>query len=333
MSDTGQLTPEEALGYQQKMIAMLEEERPDLWQEVYPRAYADTGAWYSPKYIAADMALTLLMDPLTMDVPTSAAYAVNLRATTFQCPTYFVHRDLLLAALNTEPPDDLAFADLNWPMPVLTFVLPIDAIQTPSDGALRFVSIARIGARENFIHPRMQWLQGIAPHPGGEEGLLFYGQSTRLVSFAGSIAVEPGRPISRLGSGLPQSFAYLEPREMGDPGRTLLREDPLDSSDEQFLTQVREIAVRLMLLMQYAPEQVEKGSMRRAKGVRKGKPVAELWTPNVIGARYKLDREPAGEGTGALKRGHWRVGHMRNQAHGPNHSLRRKQWIRPVWVG
>ncbi|MEM9004494.1 MAG: hypothetical protein AAGE59_13340 [Cyanobacteria bacterium P01_F01_bin.86] len=44
-----------------------------------------------------------------------------------------------------------------------------------------------------------------------------------------------------------------------------------------------------------------------------------------ISAEYNLN-------AGTSKRPHWRRGHWRNQAHGPNHSLRRPRWIRPQRV-
>ena len=39
-----------------------------------------------------------------------------------------------------------------------------------------------------------------------------------------------------------------------------------------------------------------------------------------------------GTGEGSSKRPHWRRGHIRHQAYGPNHSLHRDIWIEPIFV-
>ena len=57
----------------------------------------------------------------------------------------------------------------------------------------------------------------------------------------------------------------------------------------------------------------------------------EFSSPNFLGRVYESSTEP-GE-TGSHLRAHWKKGHLKSQAHGPKHLLRKVIWIHPYRTG
>jgi len=117
----------------------------------------------------------------------------------------------------------------------------------------------------------------------------------------------------------------------------------LEEADEGFLEKLGTVAFGTFLAMAAKPELLERGKLLRK--VKKGDKVREFWSPNIIGPRYKLKREvpriihgrfvesERESGTHASPRMHWRRGHFRQQAHGPQRRERKTIWIEPMLIG
>lgn len=119
--------------------------------------------------------------------------------------------------------------------------------------------------------------------------------------------------------------------------------DGLESVDSNALRAAARLVVNLCLwLAEPSNPQPWRTRGPRARTLRPGaEPTPTTW---VVGQAIKLPRQfvdaaRAYAATGTT-RAAWKVqsrwvtcGHWRNQSHGPRHSLRRKQWIKPHWNG
>src|SRR6516162_5794117 len=77
----------------------------------------------------------------------------SMLAMTYQTPTFFVASPLVAAALRTELPDDLDLSQLNWPFPIMVFMLPKDAVCHPSERRPAFICKGSMPASWNFPTP------------------------------------------------------------------------------------------------------------------------------------------------------------------------------------
>ncbi len=112
-------------------------------------------------------------------------------------------------------------------------------------------------------------------------------------------------------------------------------------NDEAFLPVIEHVAKVLVYL-----NTAEARRMVVTEGTEAGRRIAAIKSPAKIEkarrqAAYLYDRivvgptalpEPSGDDSGGEMRTHWRRGHIRAQAYGTNHALRRPVWIQPVLV-
>jgi hypothetical protein len=91
--------------------------------------------------------------------------------------------------------------------------------------------------------------------------------------------------------------------------------------------------IKLLVVLNTRPNLVERGQCVRPRRIKRGRvKQRELWSPNLIGWRYRVaSASPAG--THASPRLHWRRGHIRNQPFGMGRTLRRLVWIEPMLIG
>jgi hypothetical protein len=85
----------------------------------------------------------------------------------------------------------------------------------------------------------------------------------------------------------------------------------LDEDDRQLIQQTMHYVFNTLMIMLSRPQLVERG---KASGKR-SKRGAEFWSPNIIGARYVVQRARVvgAVGTHASPREHWRRGHWRQR--------------------
>jgi hypothetical protein len=85
-----------------------------------------------------------------------------------------------------------------------------------------------------------------------------------------------------------------------------------------------------------APKNLVNDVMTGSKSVRKSAEYALLRQGfnriKILGHKIRIIDHEATDGTGELRNAHWRIGHWRRQPHGPENTLRRLVWIRPVLV-
>jgi hypothetical protein len=132
---------------------------------------------------------------------------------------------------------------------------------------------------------------------------------------------------------------YLDTRPfcpLISPGASMAKED--DISFDRAIRILRNLASWLQ-----STGGMEKRSTQSRPPRKKGEPEPVSANTWVLGKEVKLSRElreAATEIAQGSKREGWELrvryivrGHWRNQAHGPNRSLRRQQWIEPFWKG
>jgi hypothetical protein len=104
----------------------------------------------------------------------------------------------------------------------------------------------------------------------------------------------------------------------------------LTDDDRHKLNKLVGIIFNILFVMSARPEYVERGNR---VGTHK-KSQTQIWTPNVIGARYqtKTTKSQKSE-NGTFTRLHWRRGHWRLQRYGIGLVESKRIWIEPVLVG
>jgi hypothetical protein len=77
----------------------------------------------------------------------------SMLAMVYQTPTFFVTSQLVAAALRTELPADLDLSQLNWPFPIMVFMLPKGTVCHPTEGEAAFICIGLMPASFKFPTP------------------------------------------------------------------------------------------------------------------------------------------------------------------------------------
>ena len=266
------------------------------------------------------------------------AYGATVRSMEFNHPTYFVAPEFFNAIATTKLPQDLPVADLHWPVPVLTFILPKGALISPTDGECTYLTIARLPAGWKYT-PEV-------------EGQPIAGSHMTLINIITTAELNNSPLFAR---SHPEQGTLAE-WVKGDPAYSTLNGEatiesflgrlinggkpsdvvtiPPSKDDLTFLDQIAELAAKLLFVMTAAPHLIEPAALVRAAKRKKGVEKPELWSPNILGRHYTMKREHQG-GTHASPRAHIRNGHMRQQPYGPRNEkpTYRSIWIEPVLVG
>ena len=297
---------------------------PALWTQYYPRVYPDiTGAYWSPKTIAAallSMGLTNWQQHEGPYRPCDGGpilHNVLEMLRIYRMPFYYVAPALLDAALRSELPEDIAWDEIQLPLPCATFVLPENRFSHPLYGTVRFISYAVTGPSQEAhspYGPRMR----TPPY-----------KSISLLACTGSD--NPTFNSSCFRAGVPvkkdEITKYLNGLRESGVG---MRETDCEENRD-FNERFPNLLFRILLAMQARPELISSSQFTGKRNKRN----REIWTPNIIGKDYQIKRSgPSQEGSGGWNvRMHWRRGHLRMQPHGPNNSLRKTIWIEPMLIG
>jgi hypothetical protein len=254
-------------------------------------------------------------------------HTATWRMKQFDFPLAYVSRDIADAAANTQLPEWLLLQDMRWPLRSMTFMLPQGQFVSPSGYEAGALSVCSVSAEETAqfagrpgVPPRL--FTSVARH---ESGSIFVWatmrEKTGLWKMWGM-----DRPMTGTVSAMGIEFAQI-----GDvaPGW-----EEAEAIDNAWWTQTMgNVAMNLLMLMVDRPELVESG--RPLKRIKAGKGQKQvLWQPRWVGRTYRRQTASEGpqKGSHASPRAHWRIGHWRQQAHGPKLTLRKSIWIEPVIV-
>lgn len=256
--------------------------------------------------------------------PYADRFVIGLAMGVADWPLYWVGRDMLIAAMASDLPDDIDIADVKWPRDAMTFMLPLETLRD-GNGYIEFLTIARHTEPLDEIDAILAKNSGTPKFCHSYAGFAFIGSfhsseayNLSTYKLAGSLASIPTRT--------------LEARPEDRPAYDLTGVD--FHKAQQSVANITKTAINLMLIMQARRELISGGgAIKKVKAKKKGQSRATLWSPLWIGKDYRFQTEKhSGEGTHASPRLHWRRGYWRNQAWGERHLLRRLRWIEPCLV-
>ena len=287
-----------------------------------PRKLVPPGGYHSPKCVAAGLDCILRINQQKADserLPTEVtAQAIVYRIINYRVPVYYVAEDFIRAVAATELPHDFTLADLHWPMPAMAVGFPLRFLREYLGRETCYVFATEFEAGEH----RCPFLPGTPIITMPKAKVAFYSYACldgRLESFVSSYWKE-----DRVDE-IVQKYSYTDYTGA---------DAPKIQEDKECCERLSVLMFKLLVVLNTRPNLVEPGNCVRSARTRKGKPRSELWSPNIIGAKYRVLRErTAPTGTHASPRLHWRRGHLRNQAHGPGRTLRKLAWIEPTLVG
>lgn len=256
------------------------------------------------------------------------------RARDYDLPLFWLSADATLGADRTQAPSDIWLRDMKWPREVAIFLLPGSTIagvdtdrETRADYSLVAVGLCRIHANE-MVEPPI-WID--MPDEARRRLTVAYPEDGLVV-----LAVVRGMFRDRGRSAHPfyHLHAFSLPFDIKasevDATTAIPEHEEEITQSTHLAHRAKRIAVNAMLMLQARPELVEsRAKIKTIHDKKRGRVV--LWEPRWVGRKFEIKREQP-IGTHASPRMHWRNGHWRNQAYGPDSSLRKLIWIEPTFV-
>lgn len=306
----------------------LSQNRPELWAKCYPKIYegVDGGEYYSAKIVG----YFLLTVAVKMEQPevhmyehftetVEAVWASRLAG--YRVPIFWLSREITEALKVTTLPTTLDLTTMKLPFEAAVFMLPKGSLTYRNEATdVICASYARGAMREEIpsINPDV-----IRTLSGRGDFSIFAGMSDGLL-LNWSHPWEQALDIAQLDATIQDT-----PNE---PLETRFQAD-VTADGRDFMARVAHLVFNTLQLMLVKSDLVSMGSLVNQVHHRRHS-TREFWSPNTIGAEYRLKRQrhPLG-GTHASPRGHWVRGFWRNQACGPNYSEYKEIWIEPFWRG
>lgn len=318
------------------LLQKIDAASPNMRALVYPKSYRLPPGYSSPKQfmVSAFSALNWLMkgnvyvdDERNIgDATMAGVWVQTTMLARYQMPTFFVGQELCEALLETQAPEDLRFDEIQMPMPVMLFMLH-------REFSLRY-----------FGHTVPYLVAGVIPPNFCAESKLKYGDSmppkidvkNEDACFVCSmLSYEDGKPY-HYDSRSPtfrqvKDLMHLNIKHYSYLPSTL----PDKEHDNVTCGRMTNLGINILLAMTAEPEIVSREQMLRpARWVNGEIRDRALWEPNFVGRNFRIqyDRHSP-QGSHRSPHAHWRIGHWRNQRHGPQNTLVKRIWIKPIFVG
>lgn len=287
-----------------------------------PRKLIPPGGYHTPKCVAAGLDCILRINECKPDserLPTEiTAQAIVYRIINHRSPVYYVAEDFIRAVAATELPHDFTLADLHWPMPAMVLGFPVRFMREYLGRETCYVCATEFEAGDH----RCRFLPAtpVITMPKAKVAFSWYAcVDGRLESFVSSFwkADQVAEII--------QKYSYTDYTGA---------DAPKVQEDKACCDRLSVLMFKLLVVLSTRLNLVEPATCIRRACARKGKRQSELWSPNIIGATYRVARENATpNGTHTSPRLHWRRGHLRDQPHGQGRTLRKLIWIEPMLIG
>ncbi len=312
----------------QEWAKILETQWPELITKCCPRIYETSQDYASSKLVGTRLATSAVNRCAAVSAginedATGVEFLIANQLVRFGVPTYFLSRELAQAIRQTKPPMALEWHDMHLPFEAAVFMLPRNTLRHATEGDCNYITYARYRIGDIFTSPLV----------GGACASVLGG--FMLLASAGRLAYHyywpyqghRPMPIIQLGD--------LDAAMTGSDDHTerLFFPEGMSDDDTTFLREAAHYVFGALLIMLNRPDLVQRGQMIR-RVHKNGKQPREFWSPNYIGANYRVVRshEAAAAGSGTSPRMHWRRGHWRHQPCGPQRNQRRDIWIEPMLI-
>ncbi len=295
------------------LLRHYEQACPQLLRAFAPRLIeSPRGYWPTKVFAVAAQAAQEQMQQRPPPCSAPAMVMMSAAARHYAVPTYYIAPELAEAALRTDLAPELQLADLHWPFPALVLMLPRGCVRHPLEGDAPFIGLCRmpdpailatIGYKPTITCVTMM-------HEANQCPIYHTTQNVNGLTYAGS-------------HGMFSDGSFMSATD----------------ADQRFSHKLWKLGLVLISIMTARPELIEPGRLlKRTKSKRPGEPPREWWSPIIVGRVFTptTAMEPRVNGhTGshAAHRPHWVRGHVKSQAHGPRHSLRKIIWLQPYRTG
>lgn len=263
-----------------------------------------------------------------------------LRWASLSFPTFAPSAALTAKLLLTDTRGAVSAEDLRWPYPTFAIAMPalsVPLLEYDAGGTVTAVNTVFVhrfdavgsGAADDFrwaSFPEPDLYERELTRRGRVEGLHVLCTDS---SNEGGIDVHTTMAADHAATWCVDDIDADD--RLTDPTLTLAE------LDRRCLAGAVRLAVNLALYLAHRPSE---GTRRPSRKRAKAREVDGLWFD--VGRETVIDktlyraaavRHPEGEPAWRLARRHVVRGHWRNQAHGPQHTLRRRQWIEPFVRG
>lgn len=319
-----------------EVLSRIWELSPNMRSLIYPKSFLVPSGYDHPEIYAlsafsAALHVIRYPDP-TQDKTQCSVHVTCCSLIRYQVPTWFIGQELCEALLKTEPPQDLLLEEIQWPMPSMLFILPRDFSKNYFGYQVPYITLSRIDSDAVLTSPLR---------------LIDHGSQTTL--FPRMLEVHNNHPFM-IGTmlswenGAPLHYDFRSP--LNRPVKDLMTA-PFEVISTRMITEEQikhdmatekkliNLGINLLLAMTAEPELVTEERMIRPANKHNGVIYKRaLWSPRFLGKNYRIEYERCmANGTHRSPQAHWRIGHWRNQRHGPQNTLVKRIWIRPVFVG
>lgn len=317
----------------EEILSRMQQTCPNLLALSYPKSYRVPEGYSHPRLFsmtayASASSMIMSGDNLDADRTMTACHISSSLLIRYQVPTFFVGAELCEALLETEAPEDLTFSEIHWPMPAMLFMLPKEFSLRYFGAHVPFLTVARAGIGQTIKSPLII---------SGAHAKDIYQDTGHNVFITTMLRWENGHPM-HYDARSPEQHAVKDlincPCCKHKYTNIALDKTTVEE-DQVMVGKLTTLSVNILLAMTAEPELVSPESVIRPERKVSGKILRRaLWQPHIIGENFRIHYEShAPTGTHRSPHAHWRCGHWRNQRHGPQNTLMKRIWIRPVFVG
>ncbi len=288
-----------------------------FWQNIFePRKIAPPGGYQTPKVVSTGMASffanvgakeRLGLSILDIEI---TAHSILYEVLRYKVQTYYVADNFIRAVAATELPKDFTLHDLHWPMPGMVIGFPTKFMQEYTGRDICYVYAADLKAGDHEAPAMLRTVPGTGSlktiTTPDKVGFMFYSWNKGRMGSYVNAYLKKDRVDEAITKYAYTDYTYGTPEQNKD--------------DERATQLISSLMFKLLVVLNTRPALVVPGKMARPqKRHPKTQAVTqtELWNPNIIGAAYKVIRQPtAPTGTHASPRWHWRRGHITHQRRG-----------------
>lgn len=301
--------------------------KPDLWRICHPRIYNEPrdGRYDASRKVGLQL-FQIALKILNGHRGPAESYEMQIASqmAKYRCPIFFIAPGMMEAITNTATPSDIPWLTMKMPFEAMALMVPKGTLKHALEGDVSYIGYARFESGvEETSKLLPEYTYGVM-----NGGMLLWGLT------AAGMFHHWNMPKESFG----ERLNLVDIENYKD---SLLQHEhhagfaaiPITQHDDDLMPLVAHYIFSVLLIMTDRPQMVKMGGMEK-RVQKRGEFPKEFWTPNVVGADYRVKYEGgAPVGHHQSPRLHFVRGFWRQQVHGPGRTLRRTQWIEPFIRG